>query len=70
MPATSAIPNKEEFSVSDLVTLFDVAERTVQYWIAKRYFPNAYRRSLGPNSAWIIPRADVVAFDKRRRKLN
>ena len=72
MPAKSAIPNQEDFSVSELVELFGIAERTIQYWLSDKraeYFPNAYRQGREANSAWRIPRKDVVAFDKRRRGL-
>lgn len=72
MSAKRAIPDKEDFSVSELVELFGIAERTIQYWLSDKraeYFPNAYRQGLEANSAWRIPRKDVVAFDKRRRGL-
>ena len=72
MSAKRAIPNQEWYTVADIVKIFDVAERTVQYWLSHKrakYFPNAERQGLEPNSPWRIPRADVVAYDKRRRGL-
>ncbi len=57
-----------------LLSTAEVAERlgvhriTVQLWIRKGYFPNAYKVGLGKNSPYVIPESDIVAFEEKRRQ--
>ncbi len=54
-------------STREVADLLQVHPTTIQNWIRKGYFPNAYKVGLGRNSPYVIPKADVDAFLQARR---
>jgi len=55
-------------STADVAKRLQVHPTTVQGWIRKGYFPNAYKLGLGKNSPYIIPESDIVAFEEKRHQ--
>jgi len=55
-------------STAEVATRLGVHQTTVQLWIRKGHFPNAYKLGLGKNSPYIIPESDIVAFEEKRRQ--
>jgi predicted DNA-binding transcriptional regulator AlpA len=58
----------DQLSTKQVAEFLGVSDQTVINWMRDGVFPNAIK--LNPekrNSPIRIPRADVVAFDKRRR---
>jgi len=55
-------------STAKVATRLGVHQTTVQLWIRKGHFPNAYKLGLGKNSPYIIPESDIVAFEEKRRQ--
>ena len=65
---------REESVETKMLSTADVAERlrvhqtTVQGWIRRGYFPNAYKLGPGKNSPYVIPESDVVTFEENRKR--
>lgn len=55
------------YTVPQLAKRWLVSERTVQNWIKKRAFPNAYRMGLGRGSHYRVPESDVIEFERQRK---
>jgi hypothetical protein len=53
-------------STADVAKRLQVHPTTVQGWVRKGYFPNAYKVGLGKNSPYIIPESDIIAFEEKR----
>lgn len=56
----------DNFSVEDLAARYEVNRSTIHRWIARGFFPNAFQAGNYSTSAFVIPGADVRAFDRRR----
>jgi excisionase family DNA binding protein len=57
-----------ELTVTQAADRLKVSRRTIHNWIAKGYFPNAYK--LDPhtaNSHYRIPETDIQALEQQRR---
>jgi excisionase family DNA binding protein len=58
-----------DLSVKQTARRLGVTTRTVQSWIDRGYFPNAYKlKPYLSNSPYRIPESDVTAFEARRQQ--
>lgn len=67
-PMEENAEQKKDLTVNQLAAHFDVTTRAVRKWIARGYFPNAYRLSPSPRSPFRVPERDVAAFEAQRRQ--
>jgi len=59
----------EIYTTIQAANFFSVSRRTIQDWIARGYFPNAYK--LNPNARrpeYRIPRSDIAKIIDLRRQ--
>lgn len=55
-------------TVREVAEILDVETRTIHRWIAKGYFPGAYKVGPARNSLFRIPQSTVDEFLEERKK--
>ena len=54
--------------VTEVAARLHVSDTTIHRWIEQEQFPNAFKIGPAKNSPYLIPEADVVAYEERRPK--
>jgi excisionase family DNA binding protein len=66
MTANTAIAEKM-LTVPEVAERLGVSERTIRHWIGQGHFPGARRSGPNRRSPFIIPVADIEAFEAQHR---
>lgn len=55
-------------TVTQVADRLGVSRQSIHDWIQEGLFPNAYRKSPRPQSTFLIPEEDVIAFERKRQQ--